>query len=67
MVLDDKLRYRHKASAVEAMCREAGYDKVELENVTLRMENGKPIEGFRVIAHKAASGRRHGRRKTTAA
>lgn len=67
MLLDDKLRYRHKASAIEAMCREAGYDKVEIEPMTLRMEAGAPIAGFRVIAHKAASGRRHGRRKTAAA
>ncbi len=67
LVLGDKLRYQHKASAIEAMCREAGFDKVEIEYMTLRMDNGAPIEGFRVVAHKAASGRRHGRRKAAAA
>ena len=67
LLLGDKLRYQHKASAVEAMCRDAGFDKVEIEHMDLRMEAGEPIGGFRVTAHKAASGRRHGRRKTASA
>ena len=49
-------RYAHKASAVERMCREAGFDQVSIEHLpTLRMEGGEPLPGFLVTAHKPAA------------
>lgn len=49
-------RYAHKASAVERLCREAGFDDVRIEQLpTLRMEGGAPLPGFLVTAHKPAA------------
>jgi predicted TPR repeat methyltransferase len=49
-------RYAHKASAVERLCREAGFDEVVVEHLpALRMEGGQPLAGFLVTAHKPVS------------
>ena len=46
-------RYAHKASAVERLCREAGFDEVVIEDLPmLRMEGGAPLPGFLVTARK---------------
>lgn len=48
-------RYAHKASAVERQCREVGFDDVQITHLeTLRMEGGKPLPGFLVVARKPA-------------
>ena len=50
-------RYAHKASAVERLCREAGFDEVEIEELPmLRMEGGAPLPGFLVTARKPLAG-----------
>lgn len=54
LVLRDSMRYAHKVSAIQALCRKSGFDDVAIEFVDLRMERGAPIRGFRVIAHKPA-------------
>lgn len=49
-------RYAHKASAVERMCREAGFDDVRVEMLpALRMEADAPLPGFLVVARKPAA------------
>ncbi len=46
-------RYAHKASAVERLCRAAGFDEVVIEDLPmLRMEGGAPLPGFLVTARK---------------
>ena len=56
MVLRKSQRYAHKASYVERLCREAGFDDVRIEHLeALRMENNEPLPGFIVIAHKPAA------------
>jgi predicted TPR repeat methyltransferase len=56
LVLRETNRYAHKASAVERQCREAGFDQVTIEHLpALRTENGKPLPGFLVVAHKPAA------------
>lgn len=47
------MRYAHKASAVEAMCRAAGFGTIEIEPVDLREEERVPVDGFLVVARKA--------------
>ena len=47
-------RYAHKRSHVEALCRAAGFDKVEVQDTILRHENHEPVHGFVVVAHKPA-------------
>lgn len=47
-------RYAHKRSHVEALCRAAGFDKVEVQDTVLRHENHEPVHGFVVVAHKSA-------------
>jgi len=48
-------RYAHRDTAVERMCREAGFDQVQIEHLpALRMENEQPLPGFLVTARKAA-------------
>ncbi|MFD1892385.1 methyltransferase [Ottowia beijingensis] len=56
LVLRKSQRYAHKASHVERLCREAGFDDVKIEHLpALRMENDEPLPGFLVIAHKPAA------------
>ena len=45
-------RYAHKRSHVEALCKAAGFDTVEVEETALRYENNAPVQGFIVVAHK---------------
>ncbi len=54
LVLLDAGRYAHKRSHIEALCRAAGFVRVDVEETTLRYENGQPVEGFVVTAYKAA-------------
>ena len=56
MVLRQSQRYAHKASHVERLCRDAGFDDVRIEHLpALRMENNEPLPGFLVVAHKPAT------------
>ena len=56
MVMRGSQRYAHKASHVERLCREAGFDDVRIEHLgALRMENNEPLPGFLVVAHKPAA------------
>jgi len=54
LVLRDSMRYAHKVSAIQALCKQSGFDDVAIEFIDLRIERGAPIRGFRVIAHKPA-------------
>lgn len=54
LVLRDSSRYAHKRSHIEALCRAAGFVRVDVEATTLRHEAGQPVEGFVVTAYKAA-------------
>ena len=55
LVLRPSQRYAHKASHVERLCREAGFDEVRIEHLpALRMENNEPLPGFLVVARKPA-------------
>ncbi len=48
-------RYAHKASHVEQLCRQAGFDDIRIEHLEqLRMEGGQPLPGFLVLARKPA-------------
>lgn len=52
LVLLPSGRYAHKRSHVEALCKAAGFDPIEMEESVLRRENIAPVYGFVVIAHK---------------
>lgn len=54
LVLLSSVRYAHKRSHVEALCRAAGFDTVEVQDTVLRHENHEPVHGFVVVAHKPA-------------
>jgi len=46
-------RYAHRDSAVERLCREAGFADIQIEQLpVLRMENQVPLPGFLVTARK---------------
>lgn len=47
-------RYAHKRSHVEALCKDAGFDSIEVEESVLRHENHEPVHGFVVVARKPA-------------
>ena len=47
-------RYAHKRSHVEALCKAAGFDTVDIEETVLRHESHQPVNGFVVTAHKPA-------------
>lgn len=46
-------RYAHKRSAIEALCRAAGFAELSVTEMDLRLEAGQPIKGFLVEARKA--------------
>lgn len=54
LVLQPNGRYAHKRSHVLALCKEAGFEDVQIEDLVLRREAGEPVNGFLVVAHKAA-------------
>ena len=54
LVLRPTMRYAHGRAAVEAACKAAGYAEVEIEDLVLREEDQKAVEGFLVVARKAS-------------
>ena len=54
LVLRPTQRYAHKASQIEAACRAAGFEPVSLQALDLRYEGAEPVQGFLVVARKAA-------------
>jgi len=46
-------RYSHRRRYVEAALQRAGFDGLEIEPVVLRMEAGKPVDGWLVSARTA--------------
>ena len=54
LALQTSGRYTHKRSHVEALCKAAGFATVSIEDTVLRQENGQPVHGFVVRAHKPA-------------
>ncbi|MDY0105719.1 MAG: tetratricopeptide repeat protein [Giesbergeria sp.] len=54
LVLQPAGRYSHKRSHVEALCKAAGFDPIEVEESVLRHENNAPVHGFVMTAHKPA-------------
>lgn len=55
LVLQHTGRYAHKRSHIQALCRTAGFESVQLHDVVLRYEAGAPVPGFWVQARKAAA------------
>lgn len=54
LVLQPSGRYAHQRSHVQALCEAAGFAPVEIADTVLRQENGAPVHGFVVTAHKPA-------------
>lgn len=54
LVLHPAGRYAHKRSHVEALCKAAGFDPIDVEETVLRHENNQPVHGFVVTARKPA-------------
>ena len=54
LVLQGSGRYAHKRSHVQQLCRDAGFQPVDIEDMVLRMEGGQPVHGFLVTARKPA-------------
>ncbi len=52
LVLQGNGRYAHKRSHVQQLCRDAGFQPVEIEDIVLRNEGGTPVNGFLVTARK---------------
>lgn len=55
LVLQDSGRYAHKRSHVQQLCRQAGFENVQIDDVVIRHEAGQPVQGFLVMARKAAA------------
>lgn len=49
-------RYAQKQSHIEHLCRSAGFVDVTVQDTTIRFEGTEPINGFLVVARKAAAG-----------
>jgi predicted TPR repeat methyltransferase len=49
-------RYAQKQSHIEHLCRNAGFVDVTVQDTTIRFEGTEPINGFLVVARKAAAG-----------
>ncbi|QNP49790.1 tetratricopeptide repeat protein [Diaphorobacter aerolatus] len=53
-VLQSTGRYAHKRSYVQALCKQVGFEDVQIEDMVLRNEGDEPVNGFLVTARKAA-------------
>ncbi len=51
-VLRKSLRYAHKRSHIEALCKAAGCNEVTVEDTVLFVENQQPVNGYIVVARK---------------
>lgn len=54
LILQTNGCYAHKRSHVEALCKAAGFESVEIQDTVLRVENNTPVNGFVVVARKPA-------------
>lgn len=54
LLLQTNGRYAHKRSQVQALCRQAGFESIDIQDLVLRYEAGVPVPGFLVQARKAA-------------
>lgn len=54
MVLRTSGRYAHKQSHIEALCHAAGFTQLDVQAIEVRLEGGKPVNGFLVVARKGA-------------
>ena len=54
LVLRPTMRYAHKRSHIQALCKAAGFVDISIEETELRLENNQPVIGFVVVARKAA-------------
>ncbi len=54
LVLRPSMRFAHKRSAIEAQCKAAGFDEVEVFELPLYNDKNGPVQGYIVIAHKPA-------------
>lgn len=53
-VLRPTKRYAHEKQHVEQLCRAAGFSDVAIQDITLRYEGDRPVEGYWVVAQKAS-------------
>ena len=51
-VLRKSLRYAHKRSHIEALCKAAGCNEITVEDTVLFVENQQPVHGYTVVARK---------------
>ena len=51
-VLRPSGRYAHQQQAVEALCRAAGLEQIEVRQVDLRLQAGEAVKGFLLVARK---------------
>jgi predicted TPR repeat methyltransferase len=54
LLLRPSMRFAHKQSAVEALCKSAGFDEVDVLEAPLFAGTTGPLMGYIVLAHKAA-------------
>ena len=52
LVLKNGLRYQHKLSHVQSLCKSAGFDDIQTKTLTLFTENAQAVDGFAILAHK---------------
>lgn len=55
LVLQASGRYAHSEQSIQTLCRAAGFLSVHIEEHVLRYESDQPVQGFLVIASKAAA------------
>ena len=53
LVLQANGRYAHKQSHIKALCVQAGFAEVDLEDLEIRQENHQAVHGYLVRARKA--------------
>lgn len=55
LVLRETNRYAHRQSHIETLCRDAGFDALDVQDIMLRLENAQPIDGYWIAARKATT------------
>lgn len=52
VVLRETQRYAHRKDWAASLCEEAGFAHIQIEDIVVRQESGKPVRGFFVTASK---------------
>lgn len=54
-ILQKNIRYAHSRNYIESLIKENKFETIRFDNIVLRMQRNKPVEGFLVVLKRAST------------